>query len=1052
MEHGAAQVRPCGRLAFFHHYSQIRRRINEKLNAVRDQSRIDKIQDQHNFVVDSKKVTVFLVASAAGGTGSGMFLDMAFLTQKIFLESNISGEVTGILFLPSLFKGIPGGEPMQKKVFSNGFAALSELDYYSGARVYRENNPDREAGHTFTWDGEQTELISNRPFNTVYLVDNGNVRQKIITDYTQAFQMAAESIYLENTNSAFGDEKRSLRANLKPFLDDETKFDHLDSNNIIVFSEFFSNQYSSFGLSSIQFETDRKHNASAYFLGKSLAAFWRDSSMIPENGLSNEISAAFTQPTSLGGHTWDHLSVKEFFVVDRQNGFSLIEERKKAVAQSFRNFKEKVSTAFEGALAANQKIFQFYRTGLEQGVQEWVKDLEKTWTGYIQSAERDLGPDGSHAKEISMNADKFYRELKKSIYREFNNFICSPGKLEQNKGVKWAKEFIDESVLRLNRILSEFQPRALPNRTFPIDKLTLPEKDRKIEQFISFLKEAKGIRLDWFAAPAIQYHQEQVQTCLQAYLAQSREQVIKEIEILEKEMLKWYECKYENFVSDKAQIVLKDVLSELSHQIERRVEGKLIEETRGLHRQLDNYFQGLQQVEDEQISQFHAYNIDTSDGFHFQVDPTPDEAWYEREIGNHLRQNYADGAALGWEDLLNRQTTEFFGFMLDGLGPDWQTEPNQTIRESGFNYLFKAFSHEGSDWDKRKQLIKSLEKFCFNQLHNIFANTNADIRYQLVSDEQKNLKLTTLTEMAGVWTNLSGFGGEIEDNTPKVAFIGVPSIQNSPTADQAIAMTNVFGQQNNPAKYNHDTGSVVFYTEFAAMPLFALNKLSDYRKSYFDMLANDPNAIYERHLDFTQFENLHDILPPISAQRAYQQISMCSSLIVALMFNCLKPKRQSGRNPKDQLWFNPPQRGNQPLPPVVLGSNLNRLCQITPLWERYVQPLEQQISTQKKDLQNSGRNVPLESLALSQYYCEKVFPPLYRSGVIIAVQETNLRLIVKNIRRKIIQECVDHGFGSDSEDPKLWEAAEAMDLEAFSEEFPFKDPSAKAPLRVLKKV
>ena len=103
---GAGQIRPVGRLAFFHHYHKIRQKLETKLYKITNRDAIDKVNysfgGKYDFKVDDNACKVFIVGSLAGGTGSGMFLDMAFLVKDI----NPRFCPTGLFFLPSVFSHI----------------------------------------------------------------------------------------------------------------------------------------------------------------------------------------------------------------------------------------------------------------------------------------------------------------------------------------------------------------------------------------------------------------------------------------------------------------------------------------------------------------------------------------------------------------------------------------------------------------------------------------------------------------------------------------------------------------------------------------------------------------------------------------------------------------------------------------------------------------------------------------------------------------------------------------------------------------------------------
>jgi hypothetical protein len=128
-EHGCGQTRPWGRLAFFHNEGEIRARVKgamERLLGVGARDAADLL----GLRLDNDNIKVQIVFSVAGGTGSGMFLDMAFLVREIVAGfTGVSVTLEGVVLLPTAFS-----KDFKHRVFANGYAALMEMEYYNGQR------------------------------------------------------------------------------------------------------------------------------------------------------------------------------------------------------------------------------------------------------------------------------------------------------------------------------------------------------------------------------------------------------------------------------------------------------------------------------------------------------------------------------------------------------------------------------------------------------------------------------------------------------------------------------------------------------------------------------------------------------------------------------------------------------------------------------------------------------------------------------------------------------------------------------------------------------
>lgn len=135
---GAGQIRSFGRLSFFRHYEAIKKKILERLESVREASDHNTLMQKHNIHLDpSGAIDVWLVFSIAGGTGSGMFLDMAFALRHL----NKGLRVNAIMVLPSVFSN-----DTSAPIFGNAYAALMELEHYTTPRAATAKASSRRTG------------------------------------------------------------------------------------------------------------------------------------------------------------------------------------------------------------------------------------------------------------------------------------------------------------------------------------------------------------------------------------------------------------------------------------------------------------------------------------------------------------------------------------------------------------------------------------------------------------------------------------------------------------------------------------------------------------------------------------------------------------------------------------------------------------------------------------------------------------------------------------------------------------------------------------------
>lgn len=307
IQDGAGQVRAKGRFSFYWKFADIQKRLLEAVTKVRNpQSRYDtaKFSDDTklNLSLDDDwgtRVNFFLASSLAGGTGSGTFLDMAFLIRHIATEQNFKPDITGLLFLSSLFCNDPSD-----RRFANTYSALKELEYYNytpeaGARDIEDRTGSQSAAsRTETgslgadkpkanqvyalrkfeekWAQNYPQTpVNGPPFNTCYLIDGYTFGGTPVTPAHkyEVFDMASEYLFWEFYRGDFASQKRTIRPNNRQYLDKNHAEPHGDEERPFHLQRF-STGYSSFGLSWISIPYGSRIGACAYRLAQEILEYW----------------------------------------------------------------------------------------------------------------------------------------------------------------------------------------------------------------------------------------------------------------------------------------------------------------------------------------------------------------------------------------------------------------------------------------------------------------------------------------------------------------------------------------------------------------------------------------------------------------------------------------------------------------------------------------------------------------------------------------------------------------------------------------------------------
>ena len=183
IHNGARQLRPIGRLAFFRNYVTFKTLMVDKLRAMRQQAAIQEAEER-GFPVAAGHRLIYIITSICGGTGAGMFLDVA---HRVRQEVGSNADIIGIFLMPSTFEKEIRSDLQQRRIQANAYAALKELNYFHETQDFSAYYPGEE---------EPLPTTKYRAFTRVFLVERTNVDGRTLSSKRQAEQMIAHLIHL----------------------------------------------------------------------------------------------------------------------------------------------------------------------------------------------------------------------------------------------------------------------------------------------------------------------------------------------------------------------------------------------------------------------------------------------------------------------------------------------------------------------------------------------------------------------------------------------------------------------------------------------------------------------------------------------------------------------------------------------------------------------------------------------------------------------------------------------------------------------------------------
>jgi len=178
---GATGNRQAGRLLLFE-------KINTAIDAISGKIRNLRMGQEN-------KLYVFILTGLGGGTGGGMFLDIAYIVRGL-LERDFGNkgidkvEINGYLFMPDIhMAGNNLNIHTEEYIQRNGYAALKELDYWMNLEERRGERFHQRYGTRLTVNSGLA------PFNLCHLISGTNIDGVFMKGaYDYCLNVTAENI------------------------------------------------------------------------------------------------------------------------------------------------------------------------------------------------------------------------------------------------------------------------------------------------------------------------------------------------------------------------------------------------------------------------------------------------------------------------------------------------------------------------------------------------------------------------------------------------------------------------------------------------------------------------------------------------------------------------------------------------------------------------------------------------------------------------------------------------------------------------------------------
>ncbi|HEV3386440.1 MAG TPA: tubulin-like doman-containing protein, partial [Gemmata sp.] len=196
-------VRAFGRLALFDHYRLVAQRIRQEIETFLSDESLAQAEKYTSLGLRSNRPRAYILAGLTGGTGSGMFIDLAFLIRHELRQIGyLKPEVVGLLFVPPAEK-----TSSRNAALGNTFAALTELHHFQAKKTRYQTVFDKS---------EAPVMDTEAPFARVSLLQLP--KAPIAKEQAVAIGRAARVLYQEllTPTGRVADEVRDVYRNAYP--------------------------------------------------------------------------------------------------------------------------------------------------------------------------------------------------------------------------------------------------------------------------------------------------------------------------------------------------------------------------------------------------------------------------------------------------------------------------------------------------------------------------------------------------------------------------------------------------------------------------------------------------------------------------------------------------------------------------------------------------------------------------------------------------------------------------------------------------------------------
>ena len=519
LEAGAGQIRPLSRLAFFTNKGLIQEAVERAYRKVSGNSiSSDRVDTQ-------SPVRVVIVTGLAGGTGSGMSLDLPALVSTT-LEHHERPKIEGFFVLPGGFSGVESGTSFPK-VAANGFAALREINHYLTTTF------------SVRWEPTGSRVEARGLYQRYVLFSGTNASGQQLSDLGDCYRTIGETLFLDFGAGPMAGWVQGVRVNREQYLNSAVTYTYrlpqADGSVRETHTDEWRNAFSSIGFSKLVSPAWRLLNKAKYELAAEMVGLLDPGRQAEHKGVMTRNRDRFMAECGFlqGELVTDEGNRQVWQVRDR-------------LARQTGTGKE-IQSVFEHLDLLKSRLAEDAESMFAQGTT--TEECEDAWkrVANLWGDPTTDGEEGDWAREVVKNRRALIREVEAQIPKTIENF-----RKKRAVGISGTVAILQSILETLDR---------------PADQARYTEFFRRqIEQLPSRSQEAK-VRWD----RRVQ-HAEQAAKGTFGTWGRSEENHRKAVEMAGQALYEYWEARIKELISVEGCKVLEEIRSLLREQL-TQVEG-----------------------------------------------------------------------------------------------------------------------------------------------------------------------------------------------------------------------------------------------------------------------------------------------------------------------------------------------------------------------------------------------------------------------------------------------------------------------------------------------